>query len=351
MIAERLTAQQLSGPSARSPEAVVRRLLAVQAQDPRGARLAVRSRSVGLHATDVDDALSDRRSLLITWLNRGTLHLVSADDYWWLQPLTTPPLATANQRRLRQEGVSDAQADRGVDVITDTVLSHGPQTRVELRNRLDAAGVPTEGQAFGHLLMAASLRGHVVRGPMRGRQHAFVAVSDWLGKPPAPLDRPEALARLAHRYLAGHGPADARDLARWAGIRLGDARAAFDGIGDELTNRPDGLVDLADRAPAAALPEPRLLGPFDPLLHGWVSREPFVGPHQHLVTVNGLFRACALVEGRVVATWGLSGTTLTVTLLEQVTAANVDALREDGTAVLRYLGLPDQSEVVVAAYA
>ena len=129
MIAERLTAQQLSGPSARSPEAVVRRLLAVQGQDPRGARLAVRSRSVGLHATDVDDTLSDRRSLLITWLNRGTLHLVSADDYWWLQPLTTPPLATANQRRLRQEGVSDAQADRGVDVITDTVLSHGPQTR------------------------------------------------------------------------------------------------------------------------------------------------------------------------------------------------------------------------------
>ena len=67
------------------------RLLAVQAQDARGVRLAVRSRSVGLHATDVDDALNDGR-LLITWVNRGTLHLVGADDYWRLHPLTTPQL-------------------------------------------------------------------------------------------------------------------------------------------------------------------------------------------------------------------------------------------------------------------
>ena len=143
MIAERLAAQLLSGPAANSPEQVVDRLLAVQAQDARATRLSIRSRSVGLTAADVDDALTLRRSLAVAWLGRGTLHLVSAADYWWLHPLTTPQLAAGNARRLAQEGVSPAQADRGVEVIGRALTSAGPQTRPVLRALLDSAGVPT----------------------------------------------------------------------------------------------------------------------------------------------------------------------------------------------------------------
>ncbi|HEY5142084.1 MAG TPA: crosslink repair DNA glycosylase YcaQ family protein, partial [Solirubrobacteraceae bacterium] len=117
MIARRLRAQLLSGSPARSAEAVTQRLLAIQAQDPRGARLAVRARSRGLTAADVDRALTDERSLLITWLNRGTLHLIRSEDYGWLHAVTTPPLARGNARRLGQEGVSPAAAERGVRTI------------------------------------------------------------------------------------------------------------------------------------------------------------------------------------------------------------------------------------------
>ena len=60
----RLRSQLLSGPPARSPVAVAERLLAIQGQDPRGARLAIRARSRGLTAADVDRAL-DERELLI----------------------------------------------------------------------------------------------------------------------------------------------------------------------------------------------------------------------------------------------------------------------------------------------
>ena len=343
--AARLRAQLLSGPRAHDVDEVVQRLLAVQAQDARGARLAVRSRSIGTRAADVDDALNDG-SLVVSWLNRGTLHLVAADDYWWLHPLTTPQLETGNRHRLRQEGVSARQADRGVEIVTEAVLTHGPQTRAELRQRLDAARVPTAKQAFIHVLVAASLRNQLVRGPMRGREHAFVVASEWLGAPPRPLARSDALERLARRYLAGHGPADARDLAKWAGLRLADARAALDGIASALTDRPEGLVDLSDRSPSTSRPAPRLLGPFDPVLLGWVSREPVVGPHRHLVTSNGLFRACVLVDGRAVGTWGLNGTTLTVRLLEQVSAPALAALRRDAADVLRFLAVPPQCKVV-----
>jgi len=349
VVAARLAAQGLSGPAARSPVDVVRRLLAVQAQDPRGARLSIRSRSVDLTAADVDLALSAPRSLLVTWLNRGTLHLVTAEDYWWLHPLTTAQLVTANARRLRQEGVSPAQGERGVDVVVDAVESDGPQTRAQLRHRLDAAGVPTRGQALVHVLMAASVRGHVVRGPMCDGDHAYVAVRSWLGAPPEPLERDEALARLARRYLAGHGPADARDLAKWAGVTLTDARHALSSIAAELTHRSDGLTDLAEREPPADPPPPRLLGPFDPLLLGWVSREPFVGAHRQIATTNGLIRPVALVDGRVVGIWALARGTVSIQPLEPVPARVLDALGQDAADVLRFLGLPHRAAHVSAA--
>jgi len=90
--AARLRAQLLTEP-APTPEAVVERLLAVQAQDARAFRLAIRSRTLGCTADDVEAALTERRSLIVSWLCRGTLHLVGADDYAWLHALTAPRIA------------------------------------------------------------------------------------------------------------------------------------------------------------------------------------------------------------------------------------------------------------------
>ncbi len=136
--AQRCAAQLLSGDPAASPEEVTGRLLAVQAQDPRGARLAVRARSAGLSAADVDCALG-RRSLVVSWLNRGTLHLVRAEDYWWLHRLTTPQLMAGNARRLAQEGVPPQDAERGVAAVRDALAAAGPLTRAQLRERVAAA--------------------------------------------------------------------------------------------------------------------------------------------------------------------------------------------------------------------
>lgn len=339
MIAERLTSQLLAGPPARDPVAVVRRLLAVQGQDPRGARLAIRARTSGLSAADVDRALSEDRSLLITWLNRGTLHLVCSEDYPWLFALITPRLLAGNARRLAQEGVSPPAADRGVGVIERSLAEEGPLTRLQLRERIATAGVRTEGQALVHLLMLASLRGLTVRGPMVGRDHAYVLVKNWL-EPSPPIDRDRALAELARRYLVGHGPADERDLAKWAGMGLRDARAGLGAIASELSIREDGLVDLAKRPPSAELPPPRLLGSFDPLLHGWTSREAVLGSHQGIVTVNGLFRPFALVRGRAVATWSLSAGEISLKPFGRLGSREQAALDREAEDVVRYLTPP-----------
>lgn len=337
IVAERLTSQLLAGPPATTAEAVAERLLAIQGQDPRGARLAVRARTAGLGAADVDRGLSEARSLLITWLVRGTLHLVRVEDYPWLHALTTPPLRTANARRLAQEGVSVNSAERAVEVIERSLGEEGPLTRAQLRVRIAAAGVRTEGQALVHLLALASLRGLIVRGPMIASEHAFVLVRDWLGEPVA-VRRDRALAELARRYLAGHGPADDRDLAKWAGLPLRDARAGLEAIASELVQRSDGLVDLRARSPADELPPPRLLGAFDPLVLGWRSRDAILRGHKTIVTVNGLFRPFALVRGRAVAIWSIRGGKVAVAPFGRLAGADSAALEADARDVERFLG-------------
>ena len=337
MIARRLTSQLLAGSPARDPVAVAERLLAIQAQDARGARLAVRARTRGVAAADVDRALTDGRTLVITWLNRGTLHLVRSEDYAWLHALTTPPLFTSSARRLAQEGVPPRAAERGVDAIVRALAEEGPLTRERLRERVSAARVRTEGQALIHILALASHRGLIVRGPMAGGRQAYALVRDWLGEQKR-VDRDVALAELARRYLAGHGPADHRDLAKWAGLPLRDARAALGAIAGELESG-DGLVDLARRRPAAKLPPPRLLGAFEPVLLGWRSREPVLGRHERRVMSGGLFRPFALARGRAVATWGISGGEVAIEPFGRMPREDSAALAKDAAAVLRFLGL------------
>jgi hypothetical protein len=223
-----------------------------------------------------------------------------------------------------------------VTVVERALADEGPLTRDQLRERIAAAGVRTERQALVHVLMRASLLGLAVRGPMVGGQHAYVLVRDWLGEP-KPVDRDAALAELARRYLAGHGPASDRDLARWAGLPLRDARAGLNAIANQLRECEDGLVDVARRPPAAELPPPRLLGSYDPVLLGWTSREDVLGPHQQLVTVNGLFRPFALVRGRAAASWSMPRGEVVIEPFGRLSKADAAALERDAADVVLFL--------------
>jgi hypothetical protein len=321
---------------------VTRQLLAVQAQELRGAKLAIRARSSGVTAVDVDAAL-DAGELIVSTLNRGTLHLVEPEAYRWLHTLTTPQLRTTSLRRLQQEGVSPGQAERGVEVIAKLIAEEGPRTRAELRTALDSAGVPTKDQAFIHLIFAATLDGRIVRGPMRGAQHQFVLVADWLRRTPAaPVDEKDALAELARRYLAGHGPATDVDLARWAGITLGRARRGLGAIAGELDADPSekGLVALASAPEPEGMPPARMLGQFEPVLLGWESRREIVGARAEkdgLVTSGGTFRPFALVNGKAVATWRLEKGVPELASFARISKTDRAALAADAAEVERFL--------------
>ena len=321
----RFAAQLLAEESAQDTVGVCDRLLAVQAQDLRSARLAVRARTRGLTAADFDRALTDERAVVIGWLNRGTLHLVRREDYWWLHALTTPPLFTGNARRLAQLGVTEAAAERGVAAIERGLVEEGPLTRDQLRDRVQAARLPTEGQALIHLLMLACLRGVAVRGPLVERKHAYVLARDWLGDPP-PFDRPTALAELARRYLAGHAPADERDLAKWAGLPLRDARAALSG------------VEASSVGAEAGTPRTCLLDQWDPLLVGWRSRAALLEHYPRRDSAEAHYRPFAYVGARAVATWSFRDGVVTIgEPFLRLTRSDGEALEADVGDLRRFL--------------
>jgi DNA glycosylase AlkZ-like len=370
----RLVAQGLAGPplgsGAHGPVAVARRLLATQGQDPRGFRLAVRARTRGTSGADVDRALGEERTLLVTWLNRGTLHLVTREDYPLLQALVAPWQRTSAMTRLAQLGIDEALADRSVALVDRWLAEDGPLSRAALRERLLAAGVPAEGQSLVHVLFRASLDGVLVRGPLAppggGVEQLYVRVADWMPEAPPAVDAvrrdPErGYAEIARRYLVGHGPADPRDLAKWLAAPLGCVRAALHALGSRVVASGDGSVELAaasdgtdhpETARAAAtgratprgaggtvpLPPPRLLGAFEPLLLGWRSREDVLGDHGAAVISGGVFRGIGLAGGRAVGAWRFARGGVDFTPFAALSESVERALERDAAAVLRFLG-------------
>jgi hypothetical protein len=332
----RAAAQLLAARARRDPAGAVAHLLAVQAQDLRAARLALRARGAARTAADVDAALSDDRSLVAGWLLRGTLHLVVREDYAWLHALTAPLGVATSRRRLAQLGGSAEQGER---LIVRALTAEGPLPRAALAERLAAAGIRTEGQIMPHLLALAAAGGQVVLGPVRDGVQCFASARDWLGPPARPPDRDSALAELARRYLRGHGPATAADLAAWSGLPLRDARAGLAAIAAELEFYGE-VVDVAGRPDPPARVPPRLLGAFDPYLLGWRDRSFAVAP-EHARAVHpggGIVRATAVANGRVVGTWARRRGEVVVEPFAALPARVEVSLQREAADVMRFEG-------------
>jgi len=325
----RLRSQGLSGPRAPAVEAVAERLVGVQAQELAFARLAFRPRcSRAVVAADVDAALRER-TLIWTWTMRGTLHLVRAADAGWLIGLLGPIFAARGRPRRLALGLDDARCERAVVQLREMLAADGPQTRAALAARLP---IDVGGQAPAHLLAYAAMRGVICRAPsLEGREPTYVLLEDWIGAPPAAVAEDDALALLGRRYLAGHGPAAAADLAAWSGIGLRRARRALEGVAAAPAAAP-GPARVSDSRGVA------LLGHFDPYLLGYASREPVLDARyaKRIQAGGGFVAPAVLVDGRVVGTWRRDGDDW----LEPFEAlgGNVLAALEDERAdVARYL--------------
>jgi hypothetical protein len=328
----RVRAQGLDG-SGGDVVDVVRWVVGLPAQLLPASPLAVRARSRGLTAADVDRARLEERSIVWTWAMRGTLHLVAAEDVGWMNALFGPVGVARGRRRLRELGVDDDAAVRGVSVIRDALARSGPLTRGAIAEELRAGGVDVEPgtQAVIHLIFRAALEGVLCGGPDQDGEPAYALLSDWVEVEP-PASEEAALAELARRYFAGYGPADVDDLAAWSGLPKAQARAAVR-LGGEGVPR--------DRPKESVV---RLLGSFDPYLLGYRGRDLAVAPEhaRRILPGGGVLRPTAIVDGRAVAVWRQQkrGNRLLISLepFEELDSEIARRLEADAQDVARFVG-------------
>jgi winged helix DNA-binding protein len=311
----RLVAQRIAGPPHDSAADTVRWLTAVQAQDHPGALTSVALRTRDGTRDGVVAAL-DAGEVVRSWPMRGTLHLVAADDLGWLLELCGPRvLAGAASRRARL-GLTDADIERARELAVDALTGGRRLTRAELLAAI-GKGVDVAGQRGYHLLWYLAQTGTLVLGPTDGAEQLWVLTGEWVAAARRPA-REEALAELALRFFAGHGPATVADLARWAGLRVTDARAGLAQVRDRLAEVDvDGTTHWMDPETPDLLAACRarargvfLLPGFDEFVLGYADRSCAVPPEfaDRIVTGgNGMFRATVVADGRVVGTWRRTG--------------------------------------------
>ncbi|MEA2656496.1 MAG: hypothetical protein QOI23_1861, partial [Chloroflexota bacterium] len=206
-----------------------------QAQVMSAAELQIGVR-VDCKVADVRTALWKDRSLVKTWLMRGTLHLVPATDL----PLYSAAMSTRWVRTLaawlKFVQLTEPEFVSILESIGDA-LDGNPMTRDELIAKVahgrSAHVREVLKSGWGGMLKPVARRGLLCFGPNRGQSVTFVKPEHWLGSWNE-LDPDEALIEVARRYLRAYGPATKVDFARWWGAWSGVGTAAWAGLAGEL---------------------------------------------------------------------------------------------------------------------
>jgi hypothetical protein len=308
IVRRRLEAQRISAARFERPADVVAWLGAIQAQDYLGALWAVGLRLAGARESDVERALAER-SIVRSWPMRGTLHFLAAADARWMIELLAPKAAAAAAGRLRALGIDDEVLSRARRALVASLEGGRHLTRAAAHRVLDGARIPTGKEGGLTILWKLAHEGLLCFGAREGKQQTFVLREEWLPRARR-LPREEALAELAHRYFAGHGPATLRDFAWWSGMNLGDARRAIDIAGTALDEESiAGTVHWSVRASSSgrrrrAGVRAHVLPAFDEFFVGYADRGAAIDPvHAKRLGPFEVLGPVVLLDGRLVATW------------------------------------------------
>lgn len=231
---QRLRNHHLIGSPLAQSEDVVGWLGAVQAQEYAVAKWGIAQRTVGTTSAAVDRLLGDG-IILRTHLLRPTWHFVLPADIRWILELTAPRVHAANAPYYRKMELDDALFARGIALLATALRDGNQLTRAELATVLQDGGIAASGMRLAYLLMHAELDAVICSGARRGKQFTY-ALFDERVPETRPMQRDEALAELARRYFASHGPATPHDFAWWSGLTVTDARRGAELARPELSD-------------------------------------------------------------------------------------------------------------------
>jgi hypothetical protein len=230
----------------------------------------------------------------------------------------------------RKMGLTPTVFRRSRAIIEKALRDGACLTRTELGEILRRERLrETTGTRLAHLMMQAELDAVVCSGPCRGKQFTY-ALLELRVPPVAAIDRDEALARLAGRYFATHGPATVHDFAWWSGLSMTDARRAVEIRGRALASIVVGDAKLwmteRQSPPAPATGTAHLLPNYDEFFIGHRDRSAIGRRLKGVQLVTGgdsSITHVAIVAGELVGGWrrtaSSTGMTATLSLATRVT--------------------------------
>ena len=257
----------------------------------------------------------------------------------------------------RRLALDDGVFRRSQAVLARALAGGKALTREALGGALAAAGIEASGQRLGHIMMRAELDALIASGPRRGKQFTYALLEE-RAPPGRTLARDEALAALAGRYFASHGPALPQDFAWWSGLTVGDAKRGIEAAAPRLTSASvDGktywfAAGAARRAPRSTGATVHLLPNYDEVIVAYRDHAPSLAPG-----VSGTLGArpevvanhIVVVDGRVVGGWRRlekKGAMIAETMLvARLGAAAGKALRAAAARFQTFLGMPVQLRV------
>ena len=275
---------------------VVELMGCVQSQYAPSTYVGLWSRVEGLGRDAVTRAL-ERRTLVQATLMRKTIHVVSRRDYW---PLL---IAIRAEDRAWSHRVqkTDERVLRPAAKKLRAFLADGPRRQREIAE----AGLWLPGLGFWTPLLRVPPSGTWER----RRADLYGLAEQWVGPEPE-LSVLDAQRHLVRRYLGAFGPAPRRDIADWAGMRVGALNDALDRMTlrrfrDEQSSE---LLDLprAPLPPAEARAPVRFLPTWDAtlLVH---ARRTGILAEEHRKRIfhvqNPQSDRTFLVDGKVCGTW------------------------------------------------
>ena len=294
----------------------IERLAALQAQWAPSPYLALWSRLKNFERERLWSAIEKKHTVIRARLMRGTLHLVSARDFY-AYAVATQDLQRGAWNRLQ---VGDGVDPKAVAKLA-VAFARKPRSKEDvvahLTERLGSFGGPYKWLIWRFVsahadLVSAPPGGHWAYG---GTNAPYVAARHWIGSGSRPSEA-DALRLLINRYLAAFGPASLADITQFAGQVPARIRPVLEDLAPSLRRFSDeqgrALFDLP-RAPrpAAEVKAPvRFLPRYDEMLIGYEHRDRVIAARHRaaVYSKNAIIEAVFLVDGLAAGTWSLEMT-------------------------------------------
>ncbi|MCA9833099.1 MAG: AlkZ family DNA glycosylase [Thermomicrobiales bacterium] len=301
--------QHLLARSSMSVGDMLSSLVGLQAQEVKDPYLALWSRLEHFTHDDLGNMLVDRAAVRGT-LMRGTVHLVTAEDY---------PFLFQSTYSLHLRGINSTASAHwmprehhaAITAKSHELLSDQSLTSLQIG---EALHVDWPDFAPSSLARVVRFLLPLVQTPPRGvwgtkisSRPAWTLPDQWLG-----IDMPReqiAAHEMIRRYLRAFGPASPADVIAWSGIT--NLKSPLAEMTDELITylNEDGeiLYDLMGlEILPGDIPAPvRFLPSFDNALLGFKDRRRIISDEARAIigTPNGLFASTFLVDGFVGGVW------------------------------------------------